>query len=263
MQKADFEALVNDIGVHGLRNNITLFDGAILDGWHRYQACLQADVEPRYQEYKGADPAGYVRSVNWHRRHLTESQRAMAQVALTAWAKRGGNQSAPGADSGQTAAEIAKDAQVGTRTVERAKVVHAKGSDALKTAVIEGDITVKQAAEIAKLPAEKQAEAMAAPAIKPSKSPSAPASIVPLEEYEALKAANVELQELVENQADMLRTHEALSKSDTGIEMDRLREELRLCRRRRDELMANAVELRKTCAFWEKQAKKLGWKPKQ
>jgi hypothetical protein len=61
------EVLASDIRAHGLRQAITTFDGKILDGRNRYLACVSAGVEPRFKEFAGADPLGYVISLNLNR----------------------------------------------------------------------------------------------------------------------------------------------------------------------------------------------------
>jgi len=68
--------LAADIGAHGLKQDITLYDGQILDGRTRYRACLQAGVNPTFVVYAGNDAVGHVLSLNLHRRHLTASQLA-------------------------------------------------------------------------------------------------------------------------------------------------------------------------------------------
>lgn len=68
--------LAADIREHGLKQDITLYDGQILDGRNRYRACLQAGVTPTFVVYAGNDAVGHVLSLNLHRRHLTASQLA-------------------------------------------------------------------------------------------------------------------------------------------------------------------------------------------
>jgi ParB-like chromosome segregation protein Spo0J len=87
MDEEAFAALVEDIRQNGLLTRITMTeDGKILDGRNRYRACLAADVEPKYEVYHGdgtrEDLVGFVISRNFHRRHLTESQRAMVAARM-------------------------------------------------------------------------------------------------------------------------------------------------------------------------------------
>ncbi|WP_424361414.1 ParB/RepB/Spo0J family partition protein [Methylocystis parvus] len=82
-----FSALVEDIRDKGLREPIIrTADGdrgwVILDGRNRLRACEAAGVDPYFEEYEGDDPLGFVLSANLHRRHLNESQRALAAAKL-------------------------------------------------------------------------------------------------------------------------------------------------------------------------------------
>ena len=71
----DFDALVEDIREHGLREPIVVFEDQILDGRNRYRACLAAGIEPYFESLPAVDPVRYVISANIHRRHLTAKQK--------------------------------------------------------------------------------------------------------------------------------------------------------------------------------------------
>lgn len=147
MPEDDFANLVADIKANGLREQGYTYEGMILDGWHRYQACQQAGARFRYDEYRGSDPVGFVKSHNLERRHLTASQKAAAIVACHEWRGRGGDQRAPGALRSTTSADMAKEAQVSERTIKQAKAAHDAG---LGEAVRDGALSAKAASEIAK-----------------------------------------------------------------------------------------------------------------
>jgi ParB-like chromosome segregation protein Spo0J len=117
-------ALVVDIRANGLREPIVEFEGLILDGRNRYEACRRANCEPRLEPFEGDDPLAFVLSKNLHRRHLNESQRAiiMARIATLG---RGGDRSNP--PRGVLQPDAAKALQVGVRTGQRAKVVLERG----------------------------------------------------------------------------------------------------------------------------------------
>jgi ParB-like chromosome segregation protein Spo0J len=82
--------LAQDIKDRGLLDPIMLYEGQILDGRGRYRACKIVAVQPKFEDYVGDDALSFVVSRNLHRRHLTESQRAMVAARL-ADLKRGAN----------------------------------------------------------------------------------------------------------------------------------------------------------------------------
>lgn len=71
-----------DIKANGLQHPITIYENQILDGRHRFIACQKAKVKPEFRNYDGDDPVNYVISLNLHRRHLNEAQRAMVAAKL-------------------------------------------------------------------------------------------------------------------------------------------------------------------------------------
>jgi DNA repair exonuclease SbcCD ATPase subunit len=146
MSAEDFQALKDDIEVNGQREPIMLFDGMVLDGWHRYRACIDLGIKPQQFTFTDKDPVAFVLSTNLHRRHLTASQRAAAVVACSSWAP------AHRPKSGEpvphlTTKEMAKAAQVSDKTIKQAKTAHKAG---LTDAVKAGALTVKQAAQVAR-----------------------------------------------------------------------------------------------------------------
>ena len=148
MPDAEFRSLCADIEIHGQRHACVVLEGMVLDGWHRYRACLETGREPSLVEFDGADPRAFVLSLNLSRRHLTASQRAAAVVACAEWRPSGmRSSSAPGAELPPTAEKLAKMADVSPRTIEHAKTAqrNGKGAD-----VRDGKISAKAAAEPAK-----------------------------------------------------------------------------------------------------------------
>ncbi len=82
MAPEDFDQLVEGIRTNGLIEPIVLHEGKILDGRHRYKACQQVDVVPRFEPYTGNDPLAFVIAKNLHRRHLSATQKAMLAAEL-------------------------------------------------------------------------------------------------------------------------------------------------------------------------------------
>lgn len=172
MSADDMQALKDDIEVSGQREPIVLFEGQVIDGWHRYQACTSLMLPVKSIELQAdEDPVAFVKSLNLLRRHLTASQRAASVVACSEWhpAHRLEKKGAPGAPLSN--AQMASDAKVSVRTIHQAKVAHSAG---LGESVRDGVLSVKQA--------EQMARGVEAP--RPQPKPAAPADddFDPLEE---------------------------------------------------------------------------------
>lgn len=86
MADDELAALKADLTVHGLRQPIVLFEGAILDGRNRYRACREAGVTVRFEQFFGVedDALAFVLSTNLHRRHLSAGQKAALALGIEA-----------------------------------------------------------------------------------------------------------------------------------------------------------------------------------
>jgi hypothetical protein len=139
-----FKALIEDIKVNRQYEPVLLYEGKILDGRNRYNACQHLGKDVLTRDYTGTDPIGFVLSVNLHRRHLNTSQRAMVAAKL-ANLQGGANQHSEG-----TSIEVAsKLLNVGRASVERARQVLAKGDPSLIEEVETGQTSVTAAAAAA------------------------------------------------------------------------------------------------------------------
>lgn len=104
----EYEELKADIARNGLREPIVLFKKYLLDGRNRLRACMEIGIRPDFVNYEGDDPLGFVASMNFHRRHLNLSQRAMIAAKL-ADSKPGGDRTKPqncGLSHGRAAAQF-------------------------------------------------------------------------------------------------------------------------------------------------------------
>lgn len=155
LEGAEFEALVADIREHDLREEIWRDrSGRILDGRNRLRACKEAKVKPRYRTYEGDDVTAFVISLNLHRRHLTESQRAMAGARLANLGEGRPSKTAPIEAVSQTVA--ADLVRVSRPSVQRATKVLTNCADELVAAVDRGQVKVSDAAAIARKPHPEQ-----------------------------------------------------------------------------------------------------------
>ncbi len=152
-------ALAYDIRRNGLRRPITLIevDGEtyVLDGRNRYSACLQVGVRPYFDSYNGDDHVAFVISQNLTRRHLTESQRALAAAQL-ATLRPGANQREVASNEATTQADAAGALKVSRSSVQRARRVLDHGVPELVDAVRRGDVDVGFAAQFSKRSEDEQ-----------------------------------------------------------------------------------------------------------
>lgn len=82
MNDEEFDAFCEDVEQRGILMPATLYEGKVLDGWHRYRAHLRTKKPITYVKYEGKDPAGYVASCNVLRRKLSSLQKALVGAKL-------------------------------------------------------------------------------------------------------------------------------------------------------------------------------------
>ena len=146
MEGEAYESLVKDIRANGLVHPIWLYRGKILDGRNRLRACIEAGVEPRFEDKTDCDPSALEWSVNWERRNMTPSVRAMI-IAKRASLGRGQRVPQTGTSAALTQSDAAKLAGVGERTIRDARAVLEHGDAETIAAVQSGELPVKEAAK--------------------------------------------------------------------------------------------------------------------
>lgn len=170
MQADEFQALKDSIESIGVQNPITLLDGMVIDGWHRYSAAAELGMHCPTVELDDTDPKDFVMAQNKARRHITAAQLASATTAVYAWTPVGNpafSQSRTECVIAKTNAELADIAGVGVRTIQQAKSVQSHAAPEVIEAVKRGEVGLPKAAAIAKLPMAEQAAALHKPTPKP------------------------------------------------------------------------------------------------
>jgi len=167
LRGAAFEELVADIKKNGLREPILCdAQGRIVDGRNRYRACLAAGVEPRFVEWQGEGSLPELAlSLNLHRRHLDESQRAMVAARLAKLLEtetrpkgrpRKNSANLQNFSVGYPHAEAAASVSVSLRLVSSATKLLRDGCEELIGVVESGEVGVSPAGVLAGLPGEEQ-----------------------------------------------------------------------------------------------------------
>lgn len=172
MHADEYQVLADSIGNIGVQNPITLLDGMVIDGWHRYRAATEAGMACPSVELGDVDPKDFVMAQNKARRHITATQMAMATTAVYAWKPIGTNQHLRvdiDVPPSKTNSELAEIAGVHLNTIKQSKSVQTHAAPEVIEAVKRGEVGLPKAAAIAKLPLDEQAAALHQPAPKPVK----------------------------------------------------------------------------------------------
>ena len=213
MSAEDFQALKDDIENEGQREPVIIFDGMVLDGWHRYRACIELGIKPTQFTFSdNDDPVAFVTSHNLHRRHLTASQRVAAVVACASWVpSHRPNKVEPGSTLLKTNKQMAKEAGVTVRTVTDAKAAKSAG---LIDAMRDGAVTAKEAGKIAR----GNVDVPTKPAPKLEATP-------PAIENDGMLTSDELMEQMQETQAENEQLQERvalMAKDDKAAEIDKL-----------------------------------------
>lgn len=165
MSADDFQALKDSIENIGVQNPVTLLDGMVIDGWHRYTAAMELGMPCPSVELGDVDPRDFAWSQNGPRRHMTQAQLAMATTSVYAWHPAHRKEAHTECEV-KTNSQLAAIAGVHPNTITQAKTVQSQGTPEVQAAVKSGEIGLPKAAAISKLPKEQQAAAIAKPMLK-------------------------------------------------------------------------------------------------
>lgn len=153
MDEKQLAALADSIKHDGLGHDITLFEGMVLDGRARQEACRRSGIIPRYSEFVGSrdEALAFVINQNVHRRHLSDEQRNMI-AALMVNTEVGSNQhprklGLEHVPVGRASALV----NVKSRTVGRYLPIARIAPD-IANAVVSSRITFKTAQKMVELP---------------------------------------------------------------------------------------------------------------
>jgi len=164
--KQELQELADDIKQNGLQNSIVLFNGKILDGRNRLEACKLAKVQPRFEEWEGdGSPLEWVISQNMMRRHLSASQKAVIAFDLLPLlekeakerqrrskgrGKKVAQSCATFSGNGKVSHIAARIAKTGSTYIEQVKTIHRKAPELLDK-IRRGQLTVPESRELANL----------------------------------------------------------------------------------------------------------------
>ena len=163
MTDEEYQDLKDSIENIGVQQPIVIYEGKIIDGWHRYNAANDVGMPcPEVELENDIDPRDFVIANNKARRHLTKSQIALSYTKVYQWNPSGVTRSALSAHL-KTSQELADLSGASKRTIVQAKQVLRDGDEEVVKAVESGKISAKRGAEIAKLPKEKQVKALSEP----------------------------------------------------------------------------------------------------
>ena len=217
MTPEEFQNLKDSIDINGVLNPITIYEGMVIDGWHRYKAANEANVDcPETELDDWIDPKDFVLAQNKNRRHITAAQLAVATTQVYQWRSVGRPENAALSAELKTSAELAEISGTSERTIRQAKTVLKNAVPEVQEAVKSGKIGLSKAQAISKLPKDQQAAAINK--ALPKEAPEKPILTQYYGPDEAeLKANEMALQADIEAMNKLLEADDALATAHAEI----------------------------------------------
>ena len=160
MQEKFFNNLKNDIEVNGYDKSfpIYLYEDIIIDGWNRYRACKELNIEPIYKKFIGNDMEviSFILRTN-NRRDLTPYQRSNIALEYEDYFKEkakenlklSGGRGVKGCQISDkvidTKKELAKIAKVSHDTIAKVKKINDKAPEETKEKLRTGEVSINAA----------------------------------------------------------------------------------------------------------------------
>ena len=159
MSEDDLDLMAADIKINGLKAPIILDNGKIVDGRNRLEACKRVGVTPSFMEWSGeGNVVDWIFSVNLHRRHLTDRQRAIvaSQFAKAFATERQSWERKQEIIQGRSADNAARLLNVSVDSVKKASKIIETADEQLVQLVREDKISLDAAAQLSTLPKKQQ-----------------------------------------------------------------------------------------------------------
>jgi len=163
MKPDEYEGLKTSLAQDGQQQPIMRFGDLVLDGVHRLAACIELELEPKFETFSGVgkELRAYVLAQNLHRRHLSVAQRALIAAEM-ATGQHGGDRSDQAQDEASpTQREAAAALNVSERSVRQARKIQARADPEVLDAMRAGDISLNAAIKTIGKPEPRSARAVA------------------------------------------------------------------------------------------------------
>ena len=162
MKPDEYEGLKTSLAQDGQQQPIMRFGELVLDGVHRLAACIELELEPKFETFSGAgrELRAYVLAQNLHRRHLSVAQRALIAAEMATGQHGGDRGDQTLAEAPPTQREAAAALDVSERSVRQARKIQARADPEVIDAMRAGDISLNAAIKTIGKPESRSARAI-------------------------------------------------------------------------------------------------------